>query len=176
MAHGILPYRISLERLQSRIGLNDIAKENKIKEGCIRHAKNIDSLANDGETPKFMDIVEELLTGKINHTEYGYIYWYAIKYFIEDLGQSLPNSNWYPSSADLFFDNPSFILYGIDFTRTIPKPEDFPTVFVLNKEKMNDELLISLKEKIADMGQFSELTSWIVTAKKYKEDLVIYYH
>jgi hypothetical protein len=138
--------------------------------------KNIDSLANDADTPKFMDIVEELLTGKINLTNYGYIYWYAIKYFIEELGQSLSNTHWYPASVDVFFEHPSFILYGIDFARTIPKPEDFPTVFVLHKEKMDDELNFSLKEKVGNVSQSSELIGWIGLAKKYKEDLVLYYH
>lgn len=176
MSYGIIPYRISLDRLQSRIGMNDIAKKNKLKESCIRHSKNIDSLANSAETPKFMDIVDELLNGKINHINFGYIYWYAIKYFIEDLGNSLPNTQWYPSSAEIFFEHPSFDLYGIDFVMTIPKPEDFPTVFVLPNEKMDELLINSLKEKIVNVGQFSELNNWIVLAKKYKEDLVLYYH
>lgn len=176
MGYGIMPYRVNLERLSSRFGMEDKAKRSKIRKMCSRDANNIDSLAYGDEVPKFMDIVEELLDGKATHAKFGYIYWYAIKGFVEELGRFMHNADWYPASADIFWENPNFVLYDIDALMQIPTPDDFPTVFVLRNNKMTDELIESLVEKLSDSYQIAQLKNWIKEAKQYKQDLVLFYH
>jgi hypothetical protein len=176
MAYGIIPYRVNLGRLASRFGMKDEAKRSKIRRMCSGYANNIDGLAYDEGVPKFMDIVEELLDGKATHTKYGYIYWYAIKGFVEELGLFIQNADWYPASADIFWENPHFVLYGIDAPMEIPTPDDFPTVFVLRNDRMNDDLIESLVKKLSNNVQIDQLKNWIKEAKRYKQDLILYYH
>lgn len=45
------------------------------------------------DAAKFNDIVTELFDGKAEHLNYGYTYWYAIKGFVESIGQFLPNDH-----------------------------------------------------------------------------------
>jgi hypothetical protein len=41
---------------------------------------------------------------------------------------------------------------------------------------MTDDLLKELEEKIGNNEQFWQVSSWIRDAKRYKQDLVLFYH
>ncbi len=174
MGYGIIPYRVGLERLQSRLGTQDEARKNKLRGVCLKKAKDIDNLGSV-DTPPFMEIVEELLDGKATQTT-GYLYWYAIKCFIDDLGIMLNNNQWYPASADELWKIGDFALYDIGAPMKIPQAEDFPVVFVLSKEKMTQQLPGTLEERIADQAQRTQFQNWIKEAQAYKQDLVLFYH
>lgn len=174
MSYGIMPYRVNLDRVKSRFGCTVSSKRSKIKKACARYAKQIDEW-DDENTPTMMEIVEELLDGKATHANLGYKYWYALKGFMEDLGRFMSNREWYPASADVFFDLSEFGLYNIDAPMKIPTPDDFPTVFVLKSENMTPDLDLKLQQKLSG-GQLREIQSWINEAKQYKQDIVLYYH
>lgn len=176
MSYGIMPYRVSLSRLSTRFGLTVTAKRRKVRNACHHIGRNVDEMASSDDTPKFNDIVTELLDGKVAHEKYGYIYWYAIKGFIESIGQFLNNSEWYPADVDVFWNNKSFKLYDIDAPMKIPTPDDSPTVFVLRAENMTDELLKELEKELGNGEQYWQVSSWIREAKRYKQDLVLFYH
>jgi uncharacterized protein YaaR (DUF327 family) len=78
--------------------------------------------------------------------------------------------------CDVFFDIEAFKLYDVDAPMKIPNPADFPVVFVLRGDNMTDELLKELEEKIEDQEQFLQVADWIKEAKRYKQDLVLFYH
>jgi hypothetical protein len=174
MSYGIMPYRVSLDRVRSRFGCSVSSKRSKIKKACARYASQIDEW-DDENTPKMMEIVEELLDGKATHSNLGYKYWYALKGFIEDLGRFMMNREWYPADADAFWDIEEFRLYDIDAPMKIPRPDDFPTVFVLRSENMTPDLDLKLQQKLSG-GQLIEVQGWIREAKQYKQDIILYYH
>jgi hypothetical protein len=176
MSYGIMPYRVSLSRLQTRFGNPDKAKRRKTRDACVRYAREIDELDSAPDAPTFMQVVDDLLDGKVEHPNYGHKYWYALKGFIESIGKFLNNNYWYPASADVFWDIDAFKLYDIDAPMKIPSPADFPTVFVLRGDRMTDKLLKELEEKIEDREQFLQVAAWIKEAKRYKQDLVLFYH
>lgn len=171
-----MPYRVSLSRLQTRFGITVTAKRSKVRKSCYHLARSVDDIDSSDDAPKFNDIVTELLDGKAEHPKYGYKYWYAIKGFVESLGQFLHNDQWYPADAEVFWNTKSFKLYDIDAPMKIPTPDDFPTVFVLRAENMTDELLKELEEKLGNGEQYWQIASWLREAKRYKQDLVLFYH
>jgi len=176
MSYGIMPYRVSLSRLKTRFGCTVSNKRSKIKKACARYAEQIDSWDDEG-VPTTMEIVTELLDGQATHNRLGHKYWYALKGFIEDLGSFLYNSEWYPASSDVFFSLNEFKLYDIDAPMKIPSPDDFPTVFVLREENMTPELEEKLNKELAsEEAQLRQVLNWIKEAKRYKQDLVLYYH
>jgi hypothetical protein len=175
MGYGIMPYRVSLERLRSRLGTQDEARRQRLKGVCLKKAQDMDRLGSNS-APKFMEIVEELLNGQVKHEQYGYLYWYAIKCFISDLGVMLDNGKWYPASADMFWEMGAFALYDIGTSIKIPASDDFPVVFVLSQEKMTQDFIQTLSEKVKEQGQLSQLTAWVKEAKLYQQDLVLFYH
>lgn len=174
MGYGIMPYRVSLSRLQTRLG--NINKRNKTRGDCARYARGIDELDSAPDAPTFMQVVDNLLDGKVDYPNYGHKYWYAIKGLIESLGQFLNNNCWCPSPADVFWNIEAFKLYDLGTPMRIPSPDDFPVVFVLRGYNMTDELLKELEEKIEDQEQFLQVAAWIKEAKRYKQDLVLFYH
>lgn len=176
MSYGIMPYRVSLSRLRTRFGITVTAKRGKIRGACYHLRQSVDELDSSEDAPKFDEIVVELLDGKAEHSKYGYKYWYAIKGFVEALGQFLNNNEWYPADASVFWETKAFKLYDIDAPMKIPTPDDFPTVFVLRGENMTDELMSELKEKIEDDEQYQQVASWIREAKRYKQDLMLFYY
>jgi hypothetical protein len=175
MGYGIMPYRVSLSRLATRFGNPNSSKRSKARRACASIASNMDDLFG-GDGPGYMDIVEELLDGKATHRGYGAWYWYAIERMIGDLGQFLHNGEWYPSRADAFWDHPAARLYDIDAPMDIPSPDDFPTVFVIRNAELNDALLAGFREKISDDAQYRSFSHWVNEAKRYKQDLVLYYY
>jgi hypothetical protein len=174
MGYGIMPYRVSLERLRSRLGTQDEARKIRLRSVCLKKANNMDRLGSAG-TPSFMEIVEELLNGKATH-DTGYLYWYAIKCFIEDLGVLLDNNKWSPASADELWEIGEFALYDIGAPMKIPQADDFPVVFVLSQEKLTQNLLNTLEEKIKNQAQRTQFQNWIKEAQTYEQDLVLFYH
>ncbi len=174
MGYGISPYRVSLQRLCTRFGTQDEARKSRLREVCFKRAKDMDGLG-DATTPLFMEIVEELLNGKVT-SGIGYLYWYAIESFISDLGVFLANNQWYPASAEVFWEIESFALYAVNAPMKIPQSEDFPIVFVLHHQKMTDELQLTLQEKIKNQAQLAQLQNWIKEAKIYEQDLILYYY
>lgn len=174
MGYGITVYRVSLQRLCTRLGTQDKARKNRLREVCLKRAKNMDSLGHE-TTPSFMEIVEELLDGKATYKT-GYLYWYAIQSFVDDLGVSLANNHWYPASAEIFWDIKDFVLYEINAPMKIPQPDDFPLVFVLKHQNMKPELQHILQEKIQNQAQLTQFQYWIKEAQTYKQDLILYYH
>lgn len=178
MGYSITPYRVSLERLCSYFGIEDKGKRSKIRAMCRKKADNIDELAYGKAVPKFMDVVEELLDGKATHAQAGYVYWYAIEGFIEELGQVMYANDWIHASeeAQIFWDYEDFGVYDIDAPMEIPTPDDFPTVFVLHNAMMTDELVNALVQEVTDSYQIAQLENWIKEAKRYKQDLVLYYY
>jgi hypothetical protein len=176
MSYGIMPYRVSLSRLRTRFGMTDKKKRSKTRGACYHLRQSVDELDSSENAPKFDEIVVELLDGKAEHSKYGYKYWYAVKGFVESIGQFLNNSEWYPADASVFWNSKSFKLYDIDAPMRIPTPDDSPTVFVLRAENMTDDLLKELEEKIGYNEQFWQVSSWIRDAKRYKQDLVLFYH
>ncbi len=176
MSYGIMPYRVSLSRLRTRFGITVTAKRTKVRKACYILGRNVDQMDSSPEAPVFNDIVTELLDGKATHSKYGYKYWYAIKGFVESLGQFLNNSEWYPADADVFWKTKAFKLYDIDAPMKIPSPDDFPTVFVLRAENMTDKLLKELEKELGNGEQYWQVSGWIQEAKRYKQDLVLFYH
>ena len=178
MGYSITPYRVSLERLSTYFGIEDKGKRSKIRAVCRRKADNIDELAYGEAIPKFMDIAEELLDGKVTHNQYGYLYWYAIEGFMEVLGSVMYANDWIHASeeAQVFWKHREFVLYDIDAPMEIPTPIDFPTVFVLHNNLLSDELVKSLEQEITNSYQIAQLKNWIKEAKRYKQDLVLYYY
>lgn len=176
MSYGIMPYRVSLSRLSTRFGNTNNSKRSKIRRICLKDANDVDELDSNPDAPLFKDIVENMLDAKIDHPEYGYKYWYALRGFIESIGQFLMNNHWYPASADVFWKMEAFKLYDIDAPMEIPAPNDFPTVFVLRGENMTDDLIENLKAEIAEEDQFRQTSFWIQESKRYKQDLILFYH
>ncbi|MCU0392749.1 MAG: hypothetical protein MUE81_16695 [Thermoflexibacter sp.] len=178
MGYGIMPYRVSVERLNTCFGTDDKAKRSKIKKNCLTRATSIDNLDYNGTAPKFMDIVEELLDGKATHGDkYGYLYWYAIEGFIEVLGRPLYNADWYPASADIFWEHKDFAPYYLGAPIKIPTPYDaIPVVFVLKNAFITNELEQSLRSKLSDNYQSAQVWGWLRDAKRYKQDLVLFYY
>ncbi len=174
MSYGITPYRINLERLSTRFGNTNTAKRWKVRSSCNRRAGQIDAI--DTDAPSLDQFALDLLDAKISHPGYGYKYWYALEAFMDELGARIPNRHWYPASADFFWNNDKFNLYDIDAPMSIPKPDDFPVVFVLRAANMTDELKTDLENGIEDADQLAELKSWIADAKRYKQDLALFYY
>lgn len=167
-----MAYRVNLARMATRFGNPKSAKRSKARNACYRFAGE----DAEGEVT-YNEIVKEMINdAKASHKNLGYKYWYAIKGLVEDMGQSLPNSCWYPSPADVFWEHPNFNLYDIDAPMEIPHPDDFPTVFVLRYVNMTDELATQLEEMIEDDGQLEEVNYWLKEAIRYKQDLVLFYH
>ena len=171
-----MPYRVSLSRLRTRFGLTVTAKRSKVRKFCYHLARSVDEMDSSNDAPKFHDIVTELLDGKAEHLNYGYKYWYAIKGFVESIGQLLPNDQWYPADASIFWNTNAFKLYDIDAPMKIPTPDDFPTVFVLRAENMTNELLTELVNKLGNDKPYWQIAGWIQQAKRYKQDLILFYH
>lgn len=174
MSYGIIPYRVSLSRLNSRFGITNSSKKSSIRKKCRAFASAIDDLGSDHD-PLMMDLVEELLQAKASHENMGFKYWYALKGFIQDLGQFLYNSCWYPADPQIFYDMPEFTMFDIDSPMKIPTPDDFPMVFTLRNEKMTDALTNSFDGKITDDQKY-QIVSWIREARRYDQDIVFYYH
>lgn len=175
MSYGIIPYRVSLGRLATRFGHPDPKKRSRIKSGAMRYAKTVDQWDSE-DSPKMKEIVAELLDGKATHERYGHKYWYAIKGLVEDIGRLLNNSAWYPCSPDIFFESELFSLYDIDAPMKIPTPDDFPVVFVLRYENMDPEKIDKFTWQVEDGAARYILRDWIYGARKYKTDLVLFYH
>lgn len=180
MGYAISAYRVNLERVESRFGIADKPKRRKIINRCAARKASIDELASyKTDAPKFMEIVEELLDGKATHERFGFMYWYAIECFIEELGREMvPRDNyWSGRNLDLDFFYKHFSLYSIPAPMTIPTPDDFPTVFVLDSELISDEFIqTTLKEAVPEYFQYGQIKSWLQDAKRYKQDLVLYYY
>lgn len=175
MSYGISPYRISLSRLATRFGNPNSGKRSKARRACASISSNMEDMFED-DGPSYMDIVEELLEGKATHPNHGAWYWYAIEQMINELGRWLPNNNWYPADPEAFWSHSACNLYDIDSPMDIPTPDDFPTVFVIRFAELGDGLLEGFREKIADDDQFSEFSYWVKEAKRYKQDIVMFYY
>ena len=174
MSYGIMPYRVNLARVGTRFGNEKTAKRQKARNACFRHLSQYDT---DGSNVMNHTLVKEMINeAKASHQNCGHRYWYALKGLIEDMGRLLNNRAWYPASADFFWDNPFFKLYDIDSPMEIPEPDDFPVVFVLRYAAMSDDFLAMCEEKLEDEEQLSEMKSWIKQAKRYRQDLVLFYH
>lgn len=174
MSYGIMAFRVNLARMATRFGNSKSAKRSKARRACLRYTDASDDM--EGEAT-YSEIIKEMIDdSKASHSNLGYKYWYALKGLMEDLGTQLPNSNWYPASADVFWSHPNFNLYDIDSPMEIPHPDDFPSVFVLRHKNMNEELISQLEKEIEDKDQLNELVHWIGSASQYKQDLVLYYH
>lgn len=175
MGYGIMAYRVSLSRLKSRFGVSVSSKKSSIRKKCFPIGRRIDDMGSD-DAPRLMQVVEELLAAKVEHPEYAYLYWYALKGFIEDLGAPMSNSAWYPAEADLFYELPEFKLYDIDAPMALPRPDDFPVVFVLRAEQNTQALVEKMHSNIKEPEQLQEVLNWLQSAQRYKQDLVLYYH
>ncbi|MCI5054716.1 MAG: hypothetical protein MRY83_01340 [Flavobacteriales bacterium] len=173
MSYGIMPYRVNLERLSTRFGNPKSNKRSKARLACKEAVRGMD----DDEDVSFDEIIKEMIDeAKASHENLGYMYWYALKGLIEDLGSFMTNSSWYPASCDIFYDSKDITLYDIDSPMDIPTPDDFPTVFVFRKENMKEENIADLLNSLEDSDQKREFNHWIEEAKRYKQDLVLYYH
>ena len=174
MSYGIMPYRVNLARVGTRFGNEKTNKRTKAKTACLRY---LYELGDELVPPSNKELVSEMIDdSKALHKNLGYKYWYAIKGLVEHLGSPLSNRAWYPASADFFWDNPFFKLYDIDSPMKIPEPDDFPIVFVLRYAAMSDDFLAMCEEKLEDEEQLNEMKSWIKQAKRYRQDLVLFYH
>jgi hypothetical protein len=175
MGYGITAYRVNLDRLQTRFGVKDSKKRNTMLKACYGRRNSIDELG-DESSPRFIDYANDLLNGTVSYPGNGFKYWYAIECFIGELGHLLNNNAWYPSPCDILFDFNEIKLYDIGRPLRIPGSDDFPTVFVLRKENMTDEFIRSFEEKHNDADQVYAMKNWIDQAKRYKQDLVMYYY
>lgn len=170
-----MPIRVNLGRLRTRFGSTNSGKRSKIRRACAGIAANVDDLFEEND-PAYMDLVEELLDGKATHENMGAKYWYAIKEMAESLGKWLNNSEWYPASPDLFWNHSAIHLYDIDAPMIVPSPDDFPAVFTLRNADMTDELLEEFKNLIEDEAQFRQFSGWVTDARRYKQDLLMFYY
>jgi hypothetical protein len=173
MGYGIMPYRVSLGRLATRFGNPVAKKRNQARRACLRVQSQMDDLFDHWDI-SYKDVVEDLLEGKASYENAGAMYWYAIKQIIEDLGRWLPNSEWYPADADAIWNAPEVKLYDIDSPESFPSPDDFPTVFVVRSERL-EAFHEGLKDKV-ETAQWNEVGYWVKEAKRYRQDLVMFYH
>jgi hypothetical protein len=180
MGYAISAYRVNLERVESRFGIADKPKRRKIINRCAARAASIDELGSyKTDPPKFMEIVEELLDGKATHERFGFMYWYAIECFMEELGREMvPRDNyWEGRNLDLDFFYKHFSLWSIPAPMTIPTPDDFPTVFVLPAERITEEFMTTtVNAAVPEYFQRGQLQSWLKNSKQYKQDLVLFYY
>ena len=168
-----MPYRVSLSRLATRFGNPVAKKRSKARRACLSVQSEMDDLFDHWEV-SYSDVVEDLLDAKASYPNAGAMYWYAIKQIIEDLGRWLPNNGWYPADPDALWSASSASLYDIDAPMKLPSPDDFPTVFVVRGPKL-DDFLAELDGKV-EANQLSEVAYWVKEAKRYRQDLVLYYH
>lgn len=185
MSYGIIPYRVNLKRVAALIGTTDTSTRKKVIKHCSKRAALIDDLADSDNAPQFMEVVEELLDGKATHERYGFMYWYALESFITLLGQRLDNTYWKRIPAgemDFFFQKFNLFNAALPLPMSIPKPNDMPIVFVLPASEITNDFkamvvnMMLKRESNYENIQLLEVVEWIESAKRYKQDLVLFYY
>lgn len=174
MGYGITGYRVNLSRMNTRFSHEKAAKRSAAKNACIENISNWDVEEGD---PTHTELIDELIDeSKASYNHLGYKYWYAIEGLISDLGTCLDNSEWYPCDPEVFEDDFRFKMYNINTSFEIPTPDDFPSVLTFFAEDMTEEATTQISNKIDDEDQKNSFLQWVKAAKRYKQDIVLFYY
>jgi len=164
MGYGVAAYRVDLKLLSDIFKHpNKEVRDKAIAAGLSNHCKN---------SAIVKELVEE---GKAASSDLGAEYFYAIEGIISKIGTFLPARNWSPVELDAYGKlEADFQGLNSLLSVKLPEPDDFPWVLALPRTSMTEELLTTIKSKLADDGLFEELQKWIGEAVENNQELVLY--
>ena len=200
MSYGIMPFSVSIARVQQAFGSRDRALAESLKDTFSQHfeqdADKDEGEDDDDEPLTLEEALDEIIEGKELRKAQGHQYGTVLEILCWHFGTLLPNEafsgmrwEWADEIEEALTEAgvPSevFALQGHLMCRgaplAIPAPEDFPSIGFLKLAEIGPALQAIESADIASLDPEQqeavvEITDWLEACIKAQTDLVCFYH
>lgn len=178
MSYGIMAYAVGKRSVEIPFGSKDAELQQNITSQVQERFNSLDE--HFGGTP-METIAEDYFAGEVNHPDDVHKYWYFAEILCQGYGETLPNNEWQPfrGATRELINYEVFNMFGFDTEPHLPAPDDFPTVFTVDHEFLDNAYaaIYQLHEnEVYDVAQTMQFHSWVEKAKELEKDLVLFYY